>query len=404
MKKIVFILSIIALLTGLFLIITGRKFFSRDYFSKTGKSWSDTLQREYANTLFSKGLLQEASVAYDDYISKSSLPEKELAAVCYKLGNIYMDLNDYGKALSNFYKVELLDKNPVYKQEMNRKIVEALENLGLKQQANYELEKRTSLGVAEKPEGKVIARIGKRQIGMSEIEQVLTLLPEQLQKTIRDDKSKLGAFIKNYVNTEVLYEQAKKLDLEKTPKFRAALDNFKKEFILQEMIAESVTKKIEVTPQDVELYYKANKDKYATGEKIKVSYLELVSAEQKIDTVNKLKGGLGKKIDDWIERAYPVIPILGGTKENVAELFSLDKNAVSEPIVIKDKSYLFLIEDKELSKQMSFEEVRERAEYEYRLKKEQEAINELLKKALEQQEVEMYFNAKNNEKDEPDKK
>lgn len=404
MKKIIVVFSIIAVIIGLFLMVTGGKVFNTGYFSKVSESWSDILQREYANILFSKGLLQESSVAYENYIEKSSLPKKELAAVCYKLGNIYMDLNEYGKALSNFYKVELLDASPAYKQEMSRRIVEALENLGLKQQAQYELDSRTSLGAVEKPEGKVIARIGKRQISMAEIDQVLSILPEQLQKSVRDDNSKLGVFIKNYVNTEVLYEEAKKLGLERNSKVRAALDNYKKEFILQEMILEHIAKNIKITPQDVELYYKANKEKYATSEKIKVSYLELNAIEQKIDTVNKLRSGLGKKIDEWIEKTYPGIPSLGGKKENVAELFLLEKNGVSEPVVIKDKLYLFLVEDKELSRQMSFEEAHERAEYEYRLKKEQEAVNELLQKALEQQEVEMYFNAKNNEKDESDKK
>jgi len=404
MKNIIVVLSIIAVIAGLFFMATGNKIFNKDNFSNVSENWPDNLQKEYANTLFSKGLLQESAVAYEGYIDKSKLPKKDLAAVCYKLGNIYMDLNEYGKALSSFYKAELLDKNPAYKQDMNRRIVEALENLGLKQQAQYELDSRTSLGAGLKPEGKVIARIGQRQISMAEIDRVLSILPEQLQKSVRDDKAKLGAFIKNYVNTEVLYEEAKKLGFDRTSKFRATLENYKKELILQEMISESVTKKIKITPQDVELYYKANKDKYVTSEKIKVSYLELNAPEQKIDVVNKLRSGLGKKLDEWIEKTYPGIPSLGGTKDNVAELLLLEKNGVSEPIVIKGKTYLFLVEDKEPSKQLSLEEVHERVEYEYRLKKEQEAINELLQKALEQQEVEMYFNAMNNEKDESDKK
>ena len=137
------------MLAIIILLIIGALFFVKNIPSLANSNqrsaWTDKMQLEYANTLLAKGLNSNAAHAFEVYIEKGKADNKDLASICYKLGNIYMDLKEYEKALASFYKSELLNPDADYKQDINQKIVSALENLGLSQQAQYELESRTSI-------------------------------------------------------------------------------------------------------------------------------------------------------------------------------------------------------------------------------------------------------------------
>ncbi|MCM8782562.1 MAG: hypothetical protein NC828_05900, partial [Candidatus Omnitrophica bacterium] len=70
---------------------------------------------------------------------------------------------------------------------------------------------------------------------------------------------------------------------------------------------------------------------------------------------------------------------------------------ISDPLKIKDKLYIFSILEKRQGWQRSFEEVKSEVEYEYKMKKQQEIAQDLLNKALEEQEVEIFETAHKNE-------
>ena len=202
--SVVIILLIIA--AGLFFVKHTANFTN----SSQRSSWTNKMQLEYANALLAKGLNANAAQAFEAYIEKGCTDKKDLASICYRLGNIYIDSKEYEKALANFYKSELLDPVSEYKQDMNQKIVSALESLGLSQQAQYELETRTSIKPSGQKNEKIAVRIGKREITNDEIDMVINRLPEQIKRGLNNNDAKLK-FIREYVATEVLYEKGKKL-------------------------------------------------------------------------------------------------------------------------------------------------------------------------------------------------
>lgn len=280
------------------------------------KAWSQQKQLEYANLLLAKGLKGEAALALENYIDTSKGDKKELAKVCYRLGNIYMDLYEYEKALTSFYKAEMLDKKADFKDEMNGKIVEALEKLGMSSQAQYELEARTAIGGTPKREGKVVARIGKEEITDTQINEALDRLPEWSRKEFQTEEARQD-FIKEYVATEVLYRKAKRLGLDKTPQTRKEIEALKKQLVVGQLVQKQISDKLRITPEELKLYYKANKDKY----------------------VEETKTKNGKKV----------------------------------------------------KRQKKFPEVKVQVEYDYKLEKQKELTSALLKKALEEQEVEIFY-------------
>jgi len=388
--KIISVIIILLIIAGLFFVInlTGQAN------NNQRSAWTDKMQLGYANTLLSKGLYANAAQEFEAYIKRGGTDSKDLASICNKLGNIYMDLKEYELALASFYKSEMLDPNSEYKQDLNQKIVSALESLGLSQQAQYELESRTSIKPTVQSNEKIAVRIGKREISNDEIDMVINRLPEEVKKGLNSNDAKLK-FIREYVATEVLYEKGKKLGLDKDTKIRGAVEDFKKQLVLQELLGEEIRKELKTTPEDILLYYKANKDKYSIPARTKVSFLELSDPAKSEEISAELRNGKGKRIDRWIQRGSALISQeIGESKEAVESIFKQEKGAVVSPVKIKDKLYMFVINEKEPEKEKAFEEVKDRVESEYRAQKEQQIVQSLLNKALEQQEVEILYQPK----------
>ena len=291
-------------------------------------TWTSRDQIEYANKLAAKGLNAEAASALENFINNSMDDRKKLAKVCYRLGGIYMKMYEYRNALRSFYRAEMLDSKGDFINGMNQKIVEALENTGMSAQAKYELDARTSLNKRpEQKTEKIIARVGNEEITEQEINRAVDSLPEWLRKHVQTEEGRKN-FISDYVAKEVLYRKAKRLGFDRTPEAKEAIEELKKQLAVQQLIQKEIKEKVIITPDDLKLYYKANKDKYVeeTGE--------------------------------------------GDEKEK---------------------------------RQMTFDEVKSRVEQEYMLKKQSEVTNALLKKALEDQEVEIYA-VEESKKEEADKK
>ncbi|MDD5282433.1 MAG: peptidyl-prolyl cis-trans isomerase [Candidatus Omnitrophica bacterium] len=388
-SKIILTLIILFIIAGLFFIRNTGSFVNKNQES----AWTDKMQLEYANTLLAKGLNADAAQAFEAYIEGGHADKNDLAGICYKLGNIYLDLKEYEKALANFYKSELLNPDSEYRQDMNQKIVSTLENLGLSQQAQYELESRTSIKPTVQKNEKIAVRIGKREITNDEIDMVINRLPEQARKGLGSNDAKLR-FVREYVATEVLYEKGKKLGLDKDVNIRSAVEDFKKQLVLQELLRDEIKKELKITPEDILLYYRANKDKYSIPERSRVSFLELNNPVKSDETAVNLKQGKGKRIEQWIGKGSDFLPGIGESKEAVEAILKKEKGEVVDPVKIKDKVYMFIINEKESRRQESFEEVKDRVEKEYRSQKEQQIVQSFLDKALEQQEIEILYQPK----------
>jgi len=354
------------------------------------RAWSEKDQLEYANTLLAKGLNKESALAFEDYLSQSNASKKKLAGICYKVGNIYMNLYEYEKALKTFYKTELLDNQASFMSEMNQKIVEALEKSGMTQQAKYELESRTSLKKPARKQGVVVAQIGRDKIMQSDIDKAIDKMPGWMKTKVQTDEGK-AEFIKQYVATEVLYRKAKRAGINNSPETREAVENFKKQFVVSKLLRKDMDKNLKIAPEDIELYYKANKDKYIEPEGIKITYLEVMDKTKKETALDMLRKGKGTKTDSWILKGQTYISGIGEAKDVIAGLLLKEKGDISDILKIKDKFYIFRVDDKKAKKERSFDEVKSQVEYEYKSKKKSEITNSFLKKALEEQEVKIFY-------------
>lgn len=387
MKKLIYLSLIIILLIGILLVMVSTLPY-RILKPKTNLEFNKT-QLDYANLLLSKGLLEEAGLAYQDYIDKAKLDKKELSKIYYKLGNIYLDSHQYEKALAIFYKIETLDCPIEFKEELSQKIVQALEDLGMTTQAQYELETRTSLKKKEEKKEKIIAQIGKEEISEREIKEALNGLPQWMQKEFLTPSGK-KEFIRQYVGQEVLYRKAKRLGLDKNPKIRKNIAFLIKQIVVEEFLKKEIEEKLKYTEDDLKLYYQANKNDYLEKEAIKISYQE-VKNNNKQEAKQALREGKGTKLNDWIFKGQSFLPEIGEAKEIIEQLFLIKKGNISSVFKIQDKAYIFSIDERKAQQQKNYEEVKNYVEKDYKLRKQTELTKSLLKKALEEQEVKFFY-------------
>ncbi|MFH1777156.1 MAG: hypothetical protein ABH952_06345 [Candidatus Omnitrophota bacterium] len=225
-------------------------------------NWSVEDQLEYANQLMVKGLKKQAAQALEDYLTAAGRKErKELAKTAYLLGNLYLELYEYEKALSYYFRAEMLDKNAGFIAELNQKVIAALEKAGMTTQAQYELKTRTALEKPEEKMGNIIAKVGDEEITETDINNAMDRMPEWLRKNYETEGARYD-FIKQYVASEVLYLKAKRLGLDNNTAAREFFEQVKKQFAVEQLLKQEIEKELKITPDDLKLYYNANKDKY----------------------------------------------------------------------------------------------------------------------------------------------
>jgi len=259
-----------------------------------GSFLTSSSQIDYANKLLSKGLKNEAAEAFEEYLAAGKIQPQEETRLLYKLGSIYMELYKYEKALKSFYKAEMLNPKADFAQEMNQKIIEALENLGMSTQARYELEARTSLGKEKEMKGKIVARIGEREISDAEIDEALKKAPLWMRKSLEEPQRRLE-FIRNYVGQEVLYTKAKRLGWDTKEETRQTLEQLKKQIVVEQFLSKEIQERLDkISPEDIKLYYGANKESFIEPAQIKVAFLSFENESQKDEMIQRLKEQQGK--------------------------------------------------------------------------------------------------------------
>lgn len=250
--------------------------------------------RDLANALYNRQLYRQAIEQYRHYLDNYDLKSEERAKVLYTIGDIYLErLRDYENALAEYLKVKHLYPESGVIEDVNKKIVECLERLERSADAQQALQETTALEPSEGDKsrpGEVVARIGRREITMGDLQHEINQLPPYLRSQVTGKNKKLD-FLKQYIATELFYDSAKRKGLDKDKEVLAATFQAKKNIMVQKFLDEEISKKVSVEPSDIELYYKAHRERYAKrneeGEIVEIPPLEEVRSRVMQDVVRQ---------------------------------------------------------------------------------------------------------------------
>jgi tetratricopeptide (TPR) repeat protein len=226
--------------------------------------------RNYANELYNRRLFKQSAAEYERYLNAYKLNETEQANISYTIGDIYFErLKDYENALAYYIRIKYLHPKEEIKKEVDKKIVACLERLERTEDAEQTLRESTSLepeAIQKKRPGAVVARIGSREITQGDIDFELSQLPPSIRSQYNTKEKKLE-FLNQYILTELLYKSAQNMELDKNAEVIVAAFQAKKSIMVQKYLQDQIRKEVKIKPEDVELYYKANKDKYVEKDK-----------------------------------------------------------------------------------------------------------------------------------------
>ena len=226
--------------------------------------------RNYANELYNRRLFKQSAAEYERYLNAYKLNETEQANISYTIGDIYFErLKDYENALAYYIRIKYLHPKEEIKKEVDKKIVACLERLERTEDAEQTLRESTSLepeAIQKKRPGAVVARIGSREITQGDIDFELSQLPPSIRSQYNTKEKKLE-FLNQYILTELLYKSAQNMELDKDAEVIEAAFQAKKSIMVQKYLQDQIRKEVKIKPEDVELYYKANKDKYVEKDK-----------------------------------------------------------------------------------------------------------------------------------------
>ena len=257
--------GLILLLVGLSLVIL----LSRTDSAEKPKIAGERV-RDLANKLFEWKLYHQAIDQYKYYLNFYTTDDEVISNINYIIGNIYFDrLHDYEEALTHYAKVKYFFPESKLVPDVNKKVVACLERLQRTQDAHQMLEETTSLDsarVKKSRPGEVIARIGNRQITQGDLDFEISQLPPYMQGQFTKPEEK-KKFLEQYIATELLYDTAKRANFDKNKEVIEGTFQAKKQLMAQKYLEQEISSQVDIKPEDLELYYKANKERYVEKDK-----------------------------------------------------------------------------------------------------------------------------------------
>jgi tetratricopeptide (TPR) repeat protein len=225
--------------------------------------------REVAAKLQAAGALDEAAALYESVLAGSGAgagePAEARAKIAYSLGAHYLDAGRYEKALRWFYQAEALGPGALA-DDLDRKIVAALERLGRPRAARAALDARVRL---EDPAGEavqragddpVVAQIGEREIRRSEVDRAIDDLPPEAARALAGGSP--DDLLRRYVADELVWRKAEKLGYDRDPDVLRRREAVAKQLAVARFLDREVVGKIAADEVDLRSWFTANQERY----------------------------------------------------------------------------------------------------------------------------------------------
>ncbi len=256
------VLLLILILVGILLIVSVLIFFQVKGASETKLDLSR--QQELASNLLDAKLFTQAVAEYQRLLNLSGLDKKKQTNINYIIGNIYLnEMNDYENAAARFVTAKFLDPEGELKDKINKNLVICYERMGRSLEAQKELDRSTNLEQTgtEKKGGAVVARIGDREITLTELEEEIEKLPPSVQTQFKDKAGKIK-FLQNYISSELLYHTAIRKGLDKDKEVEEGVLQVQKQIMINKLLSQEIPQDFPVSENDINLYYQAHKEEF----------------------------------------------------------------------------------------------------------------------------------------------
>ncbi|OAG27443.1 peptidylprolyl isomerase [Thermodesulfatator autotrophicus] len=272
------------------------------------------------------------------------------------------------------------------------------------------------IGLAATAQAKdeILAEVGPYKLTKKEFEAQLETAPHQIKMILAHQPELKKVLVERWAEISMLALGAKEAGLEKDPAVKRQIEEATKQILAQAYLEKEVLAKIkqQVTEEELKKYYEKNKAKFQEPEKVRARHI-LIEVSQNaskeevqkaLEKAKKIRERLLKGEDfAKLAKKYSDDP---GTKDKGGDLgfftrgqmikefeeaaFSLKPGEISEPVRSPFGFHIIKVEEKKMSKEKPFEEVKEKVKEEYLNQKQKEALERALKELKAKYKVKIY--------------
>lgn len=341
--------------------------------------------RELALLYEGKDMRHAAIDAHTAYLERATLSDAERGEVAYSIAKLSLDDHDYEHALAYLYQAELLAPGSNVRDERSRQIVHCLEQLGRASDLRRELSHRTNPNaqeIAAETGAVVLAEFGEEKITDRDLERKLAEMPESMRAAYTTPEKRIE-LLKNLVAERLLLDKAFRLKLDEDEELRAQMKAAHDAMLVRKLMENEVRDHIAITPEDVERFYKAESARFTEPATARVL---VANAETEADAaaVSEFNG------QPISVRQGERLGGLPNSPEVFDTIFATDIDAITAPIAIKDRFFVFKVVSKTPERVAPLEEVKAAAEQALRAEKEQEHVEQLIEETLTARNVNIY--------------
>jgi peptidyl-prolyl cis-trans isomerase C len=243
---------------------------------------------------------------------------------------------------------------------------------------------------------KVLAKVNGRKITESDLEKVLSSLPQQQAMQMQSEEGK-KRLLNELIAGEMFYLDAVEKELDKEEEFQNILKEAE-ENLLQRYAVQKVMDDVDVKDEEAKELYEQNKDKYISDEKVSAKHI-LVDDEEKCKEIKEeIDNGL-----DFSDAAakYSSCPSskkggrLGefGKGQMVPEFeevaFNMEEGEISDPVKSQFGYHIIQLDKKVPAEQKSFNEVKDQVKQQLLQQKQFQVYNDNVQKLRGKYNVEM---------------
>jgi len=240
----------------------------------------------------------------------------------------------------------------------------ALAVIGCQAGKTPETVKKAAVG-GDAEEGKVVAEVGGEKITLEKLDEMIQDLPPQFQAMAASRK---GEFLDSVIDEKLLYAKALSENIDKDPKVKRQLEQISKQVVISELLRKEMEQKIRISDEDAKNYYEANKDQYTEQEKYRASHILVDTEQEAKDLIVRLNAGedfaaLAKEKSKCPSKEKGGDLGLASKGQMVPEFeaaaLSLEPGKISDVVKTQFGYHIIRLEEKQPSKERSFEEVKE---------------------------------------------
>ncbi|MBB74851.1 MAG: hypothetical protein CMJ75_10100 [Planctomycetaceae bacterium] len=367
--------------------------------------------RDTALALEARSLSRAAAETWQAYLrSEPATPER--ANLLYRIGRLYLESEEYNAAVVALVEAEqLAQDDPALREKIGPKIIDCLRRLGRYGEVGRELSRQVEVDSAAEDRGAVLATFAGEAFYEADLDRViertvdralalqggggLGVAREQVLKQYQSPQAR-QQMLQQMLQRELFSRRARDLKMDSQAEF---VDN--RRMLEAELLASrflnSQLEKIQPTDVDLESYYAAQQATYRQPETASLTVLWCATPEAAQARLKQITS-----VDDFralvaasdtaneltrfeISRGQPH-PQLG----DVSAVFALEVEAwTKEPGRGAGKSWLALLESKTPARLPPLSEVRLRVAGDYRLRKRQELMQELLTDLMKRYDVQI---------------